>query len=121
MTIAYWCVLIAALLPYPFTVLAKSGKGFNNHTPRLYLEKLQDWRRRAHWVQLNSFEIFPFFAAAVIIAHRAFAPQTTIDSLAIIFIISRILYGICYITDKSTLRTLVWTIGFLCCIGFFVI
>ena len=41
-TLAYWCVLVAALLPYVCASLAKSGGvgksrrdgGFDNHDPR---------------------------------------------------------------------------------------
>jgi len=121
MTIAYWCILIAALLPYLYAVLAKTGKGYSNHTPREYLLQTEGWRKRANWAQLNSFEAFPFFAAAVIVAQKTFAHQTTVDNIAIIFILSRILYGICYITNKSTARSLVWLVGFSCCISLFIV
>jgi len=122
MTIAFWCVLIAAIIPYLFTVLAKSGPGFNNRYPREYLEeKVMGWRKRAYWAQLNGFEAFPPFLAGVVIAEMLHANQTSIDKLAIIFVVARILHGVCYIADKHTLRSLVWFIGFLCVIGLFVI
>lgn len=122
MSIAYWCVLIAALLPYVFTVMAKAGgAGYTNVTPRLYLEQIQGWRRRAHWAQLNSFEAFPFFAAGVIIAQRSFVHQTTLDIIAMLFIISRILYGVFYITNKASLRSLIWFVGFASCISLFIV
>jgi uncharacterized MAPEG superfamily protein len=38
MTFAYWCVLVAACLPYLWVVLAKSRSGYNNHAPREFLE-----------------------------------------------------------------------------------
>lgn len=121
MTIAYWCVLVAGLLPYVFTVLAKAGPGYTNRRPREYLEAVLGWRKRAHYVQVNSFEAFPFFAAGVIIAQRTFVHQTTLDILALVFILSRILYGVFYITDKPTPRSLVWFVGFCCCIGLFLV
>ena len=68
MSIAYWCVLVAAAFPYVFTLLAKSSGRYNNSAPREFLEKQEGYHKRAHWVQLNSFEAFPAFAAAVIIA-----------------------------------------------------
>jgi uncharacterized MAPEG superfamily protein len=122
MTIAFWCVLIAALMPYAFTGAAKfSGGRYNNYKPREWLDKLEGWQKRAHWVQLNSFEAFPPFAAAVIIAQLAQAPQATIDGLAIAFIALRLLYGLCYIFNKATLRTLVWTAAFGCVVAMFVV
>lgn len=111
MTIGYWCVLVAAVLPYLFTLLAKSGGRYNNYAPREYLEKLEGFRKRAHWAQLNSFEAFPAFAAAVIIAHLAGTQQSTIDTLAIAFIIIRLAYGAMYLANLAVLRSLVWMAG----------
>lgn len=122
MTTGYWCVLAAALLPYVFTLIAKSGgRRYNNHVPREFLEKQEGFRKRAHWVQLNSFEAFPPFAAAVIIAHMAGAAQPTIDSLAIAFIGIRVLYGVMYLADLAALRSLVWMAGVGVVVALFVV
>jgi uncharacterized MAPEG superfamily protein len=125
MTIAFWCVLIAALLPMVWTGIAKmSGSGFpasGNHNPREVLESLDGYRKRAHWAQLNSYEAFPPFAAGVIIAQFVQATQTSIDYLAIAFIVFRVLYGICYVRDWAALRSVVWGAGFACVIGLFVV
>ena len=39
----------------------------------------------------------------------------------IVFIAVRIIYTICYLTDRATLRTLCWTIGYLTIIGIFLL
>lgn len=125
MTTAYWCVLAAALLPYAFTGLAKFGQGakgrYDNHAPREWLERLGGWHKRAHWAQLNSFEAFPPFAAAVIIAHLAGAAQTSIDDLAIAFVALRTGYGALYVLDWHLLRSVVWSLALGCVIGLFFI
>ena len=121
MTIAYWCVLTAIILPYLFTVLAKSGKGFNNATPREYLASLKGWRQRANWAQANSFEALPGFIAGVIISQQLGAPQLAIDTLAIVFIVMRLLYGVCYIADKASLRSLCWAIALGCVVALFIV
>lgn len=121
MTIAYWCVLAAALLPYVFTILAKSGGRYNNYAPREYLAKQEGIYQRANWVQMNSFEAFPAFAAAVIIAHLAGAAQNTLDTLAVVFIICRVLYGLAYLANKASLRSVVWMAGLACVVGLFAI
>jgi len=122
MTLAYWCVLIAAILPYLLIGVAKVGvRGFDNRRPRDWYEKTSGFRRRAVWAQQNSFEIFPLFAAAVIIAHLAGAAQATIDGLAIGFIASRIAYAISYLADLHLLRSLVWTAGIACCFALFIV
>lgn len=120
MTIAYWCVLVAAILPLVATLIAKAGgERYSNRYPRVWLEKQQGYRGRAHAAQSNSFEAFPLFAAAVIIAHLTHAPQARIDLLAVIFVIARIAYLVCYVADWHWIRSLVWFAGFLACIAIF--
>ena len=126
MTLAYWCVLIALFLPYLSTVTAKlvSG-GFHprhNYDPRALLDNLSGLGRRANNAQLNSFEVTPAFAAAVIIAHLAGgAEQALLDQLAIAFVVSRVLYFICYIADWASLRSLVWFVGMGLIVSLFVV
>lgn len=121
MTTAYWCVLFIIFFPYFFTFLAKSSRNFNNHDPRGYLAKLTGWRKRADYVQQNSFEATSAFGLAVIIAHLAHANQTNLDYLSIAFVIARIIYSICYITDQASLRSLFWGVGMVCILGMFYI
>lgn len=120
MTIAYWCVLAAIVLPYIFSLIAKSSGRYNNSSPREFLEKQEGYHKRAHWVQLNSYEAFPAFAAAVIIAHLCGVSQYTIDVLAIGFVVARVLYGVAYLANQATLRSLVWGLGFASVIALFV-
>lgn len=127
MTIAYWCILIIIIFPYIFTILAKSGRHFNknnqfdNRDPRTYLKNLTGWQKRADYVQLNSFEVHPAFSISVIIAELTHASQFNIDLLAIAFVITRILYSLCYLFNQSTLRTLSWALGMACILGFYYI
>ena len=124
MTVAFWCVLIAIFLPYLCTGVAKfSGGKFGprqNHDPRVFLETLEGFAKRAHSAQLNSFEVTPAFAAAVIIAHLAGnAELVTINVLAVLFITSRLLFIICYLADWAILRSLVWFVGMALIASFF--
>ncbi|MBV4465297.1 putative MAPEG superfamily protein [Pseudomonas sp. F-14 TE3623] len=126
MTVALWCILIAICLPYLCTGVAKfSGGKFGlkqNHDPRAFLDSLEGMARRAHSAQLNSFEVTPAFAAAVIVAHLAGnADLVTINVLAVLFITSRLLYIICYLADWAILRSLVWAIGIGLIVSFFVV
>ncbi len=66
MTIALWCVFVAGLLPYIATGLAKGGpEKFDNNEPRAWIARQTGAKARANAAQMNSFEVFPFFAAAV--------------------------------------------------------
>ena len=111
-TIAYWCVLIAALLPFVCAGIAKSGR-FDNRDPRGSLARLQGWRARANAAQANCFESLPFFIGAVVIAHQLGAPQGRVDALAIAFIVVRLAYLACYVGDKAAARSMVWFLGLL--------
>lgn len=121
MTAAYWCVFAAALLPYACTTLAKwrGQLRYDNHAPREYLTKLEGWRKRADWAQLNSFEAFPAFAAAVIMAQLQGAPQGTVDALAGAFVALRFAFCSFYVFDRPLLRSLCWGLAFSCTILLF--
>lgn len=126
MTLAYWCVLIALFLPYLSTITAKAVSGGfsprHNYDPRALLDNLSGLGRRANNAQLNSFEVTPAFAVAVIIAHLAGgAEQALLDQLAIAFVVSRVLYFICYIADWASLRSLVWAVGMGLIVSLFVV
>ena len=70
------------------------------------------YAKRAHNAQQNGFEIAPAFAAAVIIAHLVGgAEQGVVDQMAMAFVISRVLYTLCYLADWALLRTVVWSVG----------
>lgn len=121
MTTAYWCVLAAALIPYFTVAVAKSKGDFDNAAPRDWLARQEGFRKRALWAHQNAFEAFGPFAAAVIIAQLAHAPQGWIDLFAVAFVLARIAYSALYILDKPSLRSIVWTIGFACVVGLFII
>jgi uncharacterized MAPEG superfamily protein len=125
MTIAYWMILAAAFVPYIGTGYAKfaggGGRTYDNHAPRAQVDILPQQRRRAYWAQLNGFEVFPPFAAAVIVAHVAGASQLWVDMLATAFVGLRIIYTLLYIYDKPTARSAIWVAGLACVIGLFVV
>ena len=114
-TLAYGCVLVAALLPMFCALLAKAGampRG-GNRDPRAWLAAQSGWRARANAAQANGFEGLPFFIGAVIIAHQLGAPQARLDLLACAFIVLRLAYIALYVGDKATARSLVWGLGLL--------
>lgn len=128
MTIAFWCVLAAILLPYIcFGIAVNRGRGADgerlrdNRNPRDFPSRIQGAARRAWNAQLNSFESLPGFAAAVIVAHLAAAPQNHVDALALIWVLARIAYVALYLADKSTLRSLAQFVSLGCVLGLFVV
>lgn len=122
MTVAYWCVFTAILLPLFFTGIAKFTGRYGpkaNLAPREYLDSLEGFRKRANWAQLNTLESIPSFMAAVIIAHQVGGDQSMIDTLAVSYIVLRVIYGLFYIANKGLLRTLAWTAALACILALF--
>ncbi|MDE2419436.1 MAG: MAPEG family protein [Burkholderiales bacterium] len=116
-TLAYWCVLLAALLPIACAGLAKAGMfgksrkdgGYDNANPRAWLAAQTDWRARANAAQANSFEALPFFIGAVIIAHQLGAAQARLDVLAFVYVVLRMVYIMIYVSGMASARSVVWS------------
>lgn len=121
MPLAYWCVLVAAILPLVIVVVAKAGGDGDNHHPRDSAERLPPRNRRAYAAHLNAYENFPFFAAAVIIAKTQGAPLGALNMLAVIYIVLRILHAALYIADQATPRSAVFGLAWLVNIAIFVL
>jgi|SRR4051812_15089608 uncharacterized MAPEG superfamily protein len=126
-TIAYWCVFIAAMLPFACVAIAKApgfGKprrlgGFDNADPRGWLARQTDWQARANAAQANTFESLPFFIGAVIVAHQLNASQGIVDILAVLFVTLRIVYVAMYVGGLPTARSVIWALALLVNIAIF--
>ncbi len=122
MNIAHLCVLVAAALPYLFVGYAKSSATYlktGNNDPRAYAQTIEGGKRRAYNAHLNGFEAFPAFAAGVILAEMSGVAQGTVDLLAVVFIVARVLHGLLYIADQATARSVVWSVGIGCVVALF--
>lgn len=112
-----YLILVACLLPYVFTIIAKKSAGFSardNQNPREFLEKSTGFASRAHAVQQNSFESLPLFIASVLMAEYLVIPQSLVMTFGIAYLVFRVLYGICYLANWATLRSIVWLLSLLC-------
>lgn len=122
MTLAYLCILAAALLPYVWIGVAKfGGPRYDNRDPRGWLEKQDNPRiRRATAAQHNAFEAFAPFAAAVLMAQLAGVDPARINALALAFIGLRVLHGLFYVGNKHSFRSLVWFAALVCVLALMV-
>ena len=128
MTIAFWCVLVAAILPYVcFGIARNRGRGprgerlRDNRHPRDFPNRIEGLAKRAWDAHLNAFKSLPGFAAAVIIAHLVHAPQNQIDFIASVWVLARVAHMAFYLTDKDKLRTSAELISLACVLGLFVV
>ena len=70
MTTAYWCVLVAALLPYIATSIAKAGgERYNNRQPRLWLDRQQGFRARADAAYVKFFRTSRIDRTELLVCH----------------------------------------------------
>ena len=112
-TIAYGCVLAAAVLPILCAMASKAGAtGYDNRAPRAWAEGLRGWRARAVAAQQNGFENLPFFIGAVVIAHQLGAPQGRLDMLAVGWVLVRVAYSAIYMAGGAATRSAAYALGF---------
>lgn len=122
MSDAYLPVMIAALIPLFLAGLAKagglrSGVRYDNASPRESLARLSGWAQRANWAQQNSWEAFPVFAVAVLVALQSGVEPGIVARWGWIFILLRGAYIVCYLLGFASLRSLCWVAGFAVCLG----
>lgn len=112
-----YILMAACLLPYVFTFAAKALAGFtlkDNQHPRDFLARSTGMAARAHAAQLNSFESLPLFVAAVLMAEYMVVPESFIIKLSLAYLLLRLFYGICYMANWATLRTVIWLLSMAC-------
>ncbi|MBK7755531.1 MAG: MAPEG family protein [Deltaproteobacteria bacterium] len=124
MTIPFWCLLAAVLLPYvwvPFTAedRAKAEGGFDNFNPRAQQAKLSGRAARAIAAHKNSFEALAAFAPAVVVNHIVGADATQSAAVAVAWVVLRVLYGVLYLSNAGNPRSVVWFLSLACSLALF--
>ena len=119
-----YLILIACLFPYVFTIIAKMAGGFqgrDNQHPREFLAQTTGLAARANAVQQNSFEGLPLFIAAILMAEYMVLSQTVIMTFGVAYLVLRVVYGVCYLANWATLRSIVWLLSLLCPISLLIL
>ncbi|MGE4605617.1 MAG: MAPEG family protein [Myxococcota bacterium] len=124
MTTPFWCLLVAVLFPYVWAGVGAYYKkqqfgAIDSNHPRAQSAALTDAGARANAAQLNSWEALPVFGAAVIVAHLAGANPGLSATASLVFVASRALHGLFYISNLAPLRSLAFTVGFGSCLWLF--
>ena len=117
MAIHFWCIVAAWVLVYagklPVAFAMQKAGGYDNHHPRAQQAALNGWGARSLAAHLNGFEAFAPFAVAVLVAHISGASSGLVDILAVVFVVSRVFYVALYLADLASLRSLVWSVGWI--------
>lgn len=110
-------MMVACLLPIVFASVAKMLGGFtpkDNANPRDFMQKATGRAARANAAQQNSYESLPVFLAAVVTALLFFVPVAVIAKIAWLYVLLRVVYGVAYVMDLSTFRSIVWALSLAC-------
>jgi uncharacterized MAPEG superfamily protein len=107
-TIAHWIVFVGGVMPYFIVLLAKATRTYDNADPRNAANFADPLRHRAHGAHLNALEAFAFFAIGVLLATLNGADPTFIDTVAVLWLVLRCLYLWSYLTNRATLRSILW-------------
>ena len=106
--VAYWILLVGALMPYPLVIIAKANRDYDNTDPRNPAAINTPLRRNAHGAHQNALEAWPLFAAAVLLAGLRQAPAEAVNLAAVVWLAFRLAYVACYLTGRGALRSLSW-------------
>jgi uncharacterized MAPEG superfamily protein len=127
MTIALFCIFLAAVIPFVCAGISKAGSfnkhprdgGYDNRNPRDWITQQSGYRKWADAAQANSFEALPFFTAAVIVNHMLGGAGVVANALAAAFIVLRAIYVWLYVTGRQAARSTVWTIALMVNVAIF--
>ncbi|NRA61285.1 MAG: MAPEG family protein [Psychrobium sp.] len=109
------CAFFAVLLPYlaklPLALaMNKEGK-YDNNYPREQQARLTGFGARALAAHQNSFESLIIFTMAVAVTLATNTITETVQWLAVVHVISRIVYCVMYYINQDKLRSLTWFIA----------
>lgn len=125
MTIPFWSLLIAGLIPIILSWVGgyyrqKQFGTVDNKHPRQQYVQLEGAGARAFAAQQNAWEALAIFTGAVLVSHLAGATGSMAATAAVVFIIARILHAVFYIANVDILRSLAFLVGLGCSIWLYV-
>ena len=113
-----YCIAVAVILLYvPGFVVAAYGRmqiGYDLRQPRTMIDHVAPYARRATWAHENSFEVFPIFAAAALMAYVTGLDGSAATTAAVVHPVARFLFQVFYIADRPGLRGAMYLTGQLC-------
>lgn len=118
--LAFTAMLTAALwIPYVVCQVMTNGflqpQNYVDPTPR----PVPLWGKRADRTYLNAVEVFAPFAALVVVAHIAGKANAMTAFWAMCFFWLRVAHALVYLLGWPWIRTVIFTLGFVCVAGIF--
>ncbi|HLT40581.1 MAG TPA: MAPEG family protein [Enhygromyxa sp.] len=116
--VPYAALLAAVMLIYIPRIFVARGQaqqpeGYDNANPRAQQAKLTGQAARAQAAHNNAIEAFAPFAAGVLACKIGGVDADEIALLSIAFVGLRTIYLVMYLKNLATIRSVVWSLGFL--------
>lgn len=112
------CAFIAALLPYlakvPLAISMNKESKYDNNYPRDQQARLTGFGARALAAHQNSFESLIIFGVAIAVVLSTNTLTDTVQTLAMVHVIARIIFCIMYYINQDKLRSLSWFVATYC-------
>ncbi|HKI98964.1 MAG TPA: MAPEG family protein [bacterium] len=110
-----WTALITVLMWIPYTLQLIQGQGLMAAVGnRDNIKPMAPWAERCKRAHKNAVENLVVFAALVLVANATGHMGSAIGMAAMIYFWARVAHYIVYWIGLPWLRTLVWTIGWIC-------
>lgn len=112
------CAFIAALLPYlakvPLAISMNKESKYDNNYPRDQQARLTGFGARALAAHQNSFESLIIFGVAIAVVLSTNTLTDTVQTLAMVHVIARVIFCIMYYINQDKLRSLSWFVATYC-------
>ena len=124
MKVAIICLFI--LIWFPILLAWTTGYfrkvqlgSIDNNNPRAQYAKLQDVGERLVAAQTNTWEAIIIYMASILVVFLAGVDPSYMVLPCIAFVVCRVLYIAAYAANQGILRTLIYSVGVICCFYMF--
>lgn len=115
MTVFLLCLLVVMVMPFlakvPLAWAMHQQGGYDNRDPRAQQQALKGFGARANAAHYNCFEAITYFAPAALAVLALGSVGPLHVSLAVAFVICRVVYLFCYWYDIDKLRSIMFVAG----------
>lgn len=124
MTVPFWCLFVAALIPIliAFTggyFKAQQFDSVDNNNPRAQSAQLTGTGARVVAAQSNAWEALAVFAPAVLVNHLASGDPGTAATMSCVWVAARVVHAGAYLADVAPVRSLAFLVATVCAITLF--
>lgn len=111
--LAYWPRFVA------WREMTRMEGGYDNNNPRAQQALLRGVGERAMAAHYNCLEALPFFGMGVLAAMQRAVGIDVVATLCALFLVTRIVFILAYLSDRPTLRSSAFVVGGGACVALY--